>query len=130
MKLLNPIIDRLQAKFPPARATLAILAILTPIVAAGAAVATPWLATHFPGLPQFTTGQLTAFALGGIGSVLSIAVPLGYKYIDGWQKKEERDEGHEHRIELALIEAGHIPNRAHETLYGPDSIGAPKEVAQ
>lgn len=113
MRLLNAIIDGLQRKFPPARATLAIVALVTPVVAAASAVGTPWVATHFPGLPAFTSGQLTTFALGGIAAVLGAAVPLAYRYIDGWQKKEEADRtaaaatlAHKRAVELKLVDRG------------------------
>lgn len=113
MRLLNAVIDGLQRKFPPARATLAIVALVTPVVAAASAVGTPWVATHFPGLPTFTSGQLTTFALGGIAAVLGAAVPLAYRYIDGWQKKEEADRtaaaatlAHKRAVELKLVDRG------------------------
>lgn len=113
MRLLNAVINGLQKKFPPARATLAIVALVTPLVAAASAVGTPWVATHFPGLPAFTSGQLTTFALGGIAAVLGAAVPLAYRYIDGWQKKEEADRvaeaatlAHKRAVELKLVDRG------------------------
>jgi hypothetical protein len=80
--LLNKIIDYFQAKFPPNR----LVALLTAPVAAGVAAGTAWVAQHFPGLPAFSNGELTAFALAGALALITAA----YKWIDGWQKHEER----------------------------------------
>jgi hypothetical protein len=78
--LLNKGIDKLQETFPPNRV---VLLAATPIgIAAGAANA--WVATKFPGLPHFTDGQVTAFAIAGFASVIALA----YKFVDGWQKAE------------------------------------------
>ena len=40
-----------------------------------------WVPQHFPGLPVFTSGELTAFFIAGAGSALS----LGIHYLHGWQ---------------------------------------------
>jgi hypothetical protein len=83
LALLNRGIDKLQETFPPNRVVLLAAA---PIgVAAGAANA--WVATKFPGLPHFTNGQVTAFAIAGFASVVTLA----YKYVDGWQKAEQEN---------------------------------------
>jgi len=79
------LIDKAQATFPPNR----IVALLTPTVfvpVSGFLAA--WVAKHFPGLPQFSSAQITGFMLvGGLA-----ALTAGYKWLDGWQKAEERDE--------------------------------------
>jgi hypothetical protein len=78
--LLNRGIDKLQTTFPPNRVVLLLAA---PIgVAAGAVNA--WVAVKFPGLPRFSDGQVTAFAITGFVSIVTLA----YKYVDGWQKAE------------------------------------------
>lgn len=80
LALLNAGIDKLQETFPPNRVVLLAAA---PIgIAAGAANA--WVATKFPGLPHFSNGQVTALAIAGFASVVTLA----YKYVDGWQKAE------------------------------------------
>lgn len=109
-------VDTVQAKFPPNRVALA----LTPLIAAGAAVASPWLAQHFPGLPTFSAGQLTAYGVLAAGSIIA----LGYKFVDGCQKDEDRkfygplappsgdvEASHIHvrgAERVALIEAGRV----------------------
>jgi hypothetical protein len=55
-------------------------------VAAGVAAGTAWVAEHFPGLPAFDSAQLTGFAIAGALAVVTLA----YKWIDGWQKHEDR----------------------------------------
>lgn len=82
-KALDKVLDYLQGVFPPNR----VVALLTAPVAAGVAVGTAWVAQHFPGLPAFDSAQLTAFALAGAAAVVTAA----YKWIDGWQRHEERD---------------------------------------
>lgn len=84
LALLNKGVDKLQETFPPNR--LVLLA-ATPIgIAAGAVNA--WVAIKFPGLPHFTDGQVTAFGVAGFASVVTLA----YKFVDGWQKAEERSQ--------------------------------------
>lgn len=82
LDLLNKVIDKLQETFPPNR----IVALLTPLAAAGAGAGTAWVAKHFPGLPAFDSAELTAFAGAGALAVITAA----YKWLDGWQKAEER----------------------------------------
>lgn len=132
MKLLDAVIDGLQAKFPPARATLAIIALVTPIVAAGAAVGTAWVAVKFPSLPKFTPAEVTALALGGLTAVVAPAVKLGYRYIDGWQAKEQRDAAaaerakeRDHELELAAVNQGHVTERAQALIDKPLNPGEP-----
>lgn len=78
---LNGLIDRFQAKFPPNRLAL----VFGPVIAIAAAAVAPWLAEHFPGLPQFSTGQLTVYGVAGAAAVTGLA----YKFIDGCQKDEK-----------------------------------------
>lgn len=79
MKLLDALIDYLQAKFPPNRVVI----LLTPVFAAAAAFVAAWTAKHVPGL-RLDQGQLTAIFVTGAASV----IPLVYKWLDGWQKHE------------------------------------------
>lgn len=61
-----------------------VVAVLTPLIAAGAAVGTPWL-VKLTGL-SITPTDVTALAVTGAGSV----VTLGVKWLDG-HSKWERD---------------------------------------
>lgn len=63
-----------------------VVAVLTPVLAAGSAVGTAWLSKHFPGLPKFSPTEVTALAVAGAGSVVGPAV----KWLDG-NSKFERD---------------------------------------
>lgn len=128
MRLLNAIIDGLQAKFPPARATLAIMTCVTPIVGLAAAVATAWVAVHFPSLPAFSPAEVTALALGGLAAVVAPAVRLGYKYIDGWQLKEEAERNHRHHMEVEMVHAGHFPPKAEAILNESIPPATPTEA--
>jgi hypothetical protein len=86
-------IDKLQATFPVNR----VVALLTPTVFMPASAwLAGWGAKHLPGLPYFSAseidGLMIACALG--------ALAAGYKWIDGWQKAEERsgvEKAHRHR---------------------------------
>ncbi len=80
--MLNALIDRFQAAFPVNR----IVVLLTPIVFVPAASwVTGYVAVHFPGLPAFTSAQVTGFMVAGAVSALA----AGYKWLDGWQKYED-----------------------------------------
>jgi membrane protein implicated in regulation of membrane protease activity len=81
----NKAIDKAQATFPPNR----IVALLTPLVFVPVSgFVSAWVAKHFPGLPAFSSAQITGFMLVGALSALA----AGYKWVDGWQKAEERGE--------------------------------------
>lgn len=81
MSFVDDLIDKLQGAFPVNR----IVAFLTPLVFVPvSAFAAAWAAEHFPGLPQFSPGEITAFM--GIGATAALAA--GYKWLDGWQKHE------------------------------------------
>lgn len=83
MKLLNRLIDRLQATFPPNR----IVVLLTPIVFVPASAwAAAWIAEHFPGV-NLPAGVIAGFA----GAAAVSALTLGYKWLDGWQAHEQID---------------------------------------
>ncbi|HVY79310.1 MAG TPA: hypothetical protein VG898_12475 [Solirubrobacterales bacterium] len=80
---INKAIDSLQAKFPPNR----IVVLLTPLVFVPAATwVTGYVAEHFPGLPQLSSGAVSGLMATGALSALAAA----YKWLDGWQKHEER----------------------------------------
>lgn len=78
---LSQAVDRVQQKLPPET----IAKMLAPVFSVGAGWLTAWAATHLPGLPQFSAGEVAGFfALG----TAAMATKL-YKLIDGWQKREE-----------------------------------------
>jgi len=127
--MLNRLIDTLQAKFPPNRLVALALALLLPtvIVPVSGYVAV-WVPAHFPGLPAYTPAQYTAFAITGIGAALLAGITAGYKFIDGWQKKEGREVterlehlAQEHEKVLAVLKADN-PHVAQSIL---DDLGAP-----
>jgi hypothetical protein len=90
--MLNQIIDRLQDRFPPAK----VVTLLTPLIFVPAALyVSGYVAEHFPGLPEFTSGQVTAFMVAGALA----AVTAAYKRVDGWQKDDRRE------TEIAIEEA-------------------------
>lgn len=61
-----------------------VVAVLTPLIAAGAAVGTPWL-VKLTGL-AINSAEVTAFGVAGAGAVVGVAV----KWLDG-HSKWERD---------------------------------------
>jgi hypothetical protein len=80
VKLLNALIDKFQATFPPNR----IVILLTPyvFVPTSAGIA-GWITVHFPGLdvPQ-------GAVLGVMGAAALAALTLWYKWLDHWQVRE------------------------------------------
>ena len=68
---LNPLIDRFQAVYPPNRLAIMLFVVLAPVWA--------WLSDH--GL-DVSPGVALSVLLG--------AAALLYKFLDGWQKDEER----------------------------------------
>jgi hypothetical protein len=81
LALLNRGIDKLQKTFPVNR----VVVLLTPIVFVPASAwVTAYVAKHFPGLPAFSSGEVTGLMVAGALSALAAA----YKWIDGWQKHE------------------------------------------
>lgn len=83
MSYLSILIDKVQAAFPVNR----VVVLLTPLVFVPASAwVSAYVAEHFPGLPQFSSGQVTAVAVSGA----VIAGTAAYKWIDGWQKHEAR----------------------------------------
>jgi hypothetical protein len=137
--MFNALIDRFQAKFPPNRlAALAMGLLLPTVIVPASAFVTAWVPAHFPGLPAFTSGQLTLFALAGGAAAISAGITAGYKFIDGWQKDEDRLampwQNNDDLIEIAkieaeakkmvaLVEAGHLPEALLDLVHG-----APSEV--
>lgn len=111
--MLNNLIDKLQAKFAPNRLVALAMAILIPtVITPGAAFLAAWVPAHFPGLPAFTAGQLTAFAITGGGAALLAATTAGYQWIDGWQFDEARKHGaeqarleREHQLRMAIVKS-------------------------
>jgi hypothetical protein len=89
--MLNSLIDRFQAKFPPNRLVALAMAIALPtVIAPAAGYVAAWVPANFPELPTFTSGQLAGFAVTGFGAALLAGVTAGYKWLDGWQKQESR----------------------------------------
>lgn len=77
-------IDKAQAAFPPNR----IVALLTPTVFMPAAAwLAGWGAKHLPGLPIFSASEIDGLMIAGALGALA----AGYKWLDGWQKAEERE---------------------------------------
>jgi hypothetical protein len=79
VKLLSPIIDRIQAAFPPNRVCILLAA---PIVAASAWIS-GFVSANIPGV-TLPTGVIA----GIIGAACLVAVTLIYKWFDQWQKGE------------------------------------------
>lgn len=100
--MLNNLIDRFQAKFPPNRLVALAMALLLPtVITPAAAFLAVWVPAHFPGLPTFSAEQLTAYGVLGGSAALLAGITAGYKFIDGWQK----DEAGRRALQLALVES-------------------------
>lgn len=84
MKLLNLIIDKLQATFPPNRIMLLLAG---PIVAASAWTSA-LVSANIPGV-ELPVGIVA----GIIGGAVLIAITLIYKWFDQWQRGEAIDFG-------------------------------------
>ena len=82
MKLLNRVIDKLQAALPPNR--IAVL-LAGPITAASGA-SSAWMAVHVPGI-VLSPVEVTAFGL----AAAAIAARMLDRWIDQWQKGEPLD---------------------------------------
>lgn len=122
--MFDVLIDSVQKKWPPNRVAIALAVLLTPLIALASAAATAWTQTHFPGLPEFTAGQVTATALAVVVAVVTTIVSLVYKLVDGWQKEQEQAA----RVVTAhIMETGQAPPAAERLLFGdaPAQIGAP-----
>lgn len=102
MKLLNRIIDWLQATFTPNRVVVMLGGVLTGL----SATISAWLAAHVPGV-HLTSGEITAVAL----SAAAISVRLLDRWIDGWQAQEPIDFGGD--LENAADEFVHDPAVQH-----------------
>lgn len=114
MKLLNRIVDKLQATFPPNR----IVVILTPIifVPASAWIAA-WLTSHVPGMEVPAGAVVAVVATAAVSALI-----LAYRWLDGWQRDEDR--GYEDALE-ELADA--IDSRPVED--APDGYSEPPEPA-
>lgn len=93
MKLLNPIIDKLQAALPPNRVAILLAGLITAVSGSIAA----WLAAHFPGL-NFGSAEIA----GVLGAAVIVTVRLLDRWFDRWQAKEQTDYGDD--IQVALDE--------------------------
>lgn len=82
MRFLSPIIDKLQAAFPPNRLMLILAAPIVYFSAWCSAV----VSTNVPGV-ELPTGLVS----GIVGAVVLIAVTLIYKWFDQWQAGEPID---------------------------------------
>lgn len=75
---------KISETWPPNR----IATVLGPLVLVPAsAAASAWLASNFPGLPQFPPEQILAFATAGAIA----AITMLYKFLSGWQRYEARE---------------------------------------
>lgn len=116
-KYLSPVIDRLQAAFPPNRLMLILAG---PIVAA-AAWTSGFITANVPGV-ELPTGIVAGF----MGAAVLIAVTLIYKWFDQWQAGEGFDLSPD--LEAALDELANS-HEVLERLVGP-SGGIQKVLAR
>lgn len=79
-KLLAKAAAYLQAKFPVNR----VVVLATPAFVAVSGYAAAWAGEHFPGLPQFTSAQITGFMVAGAAAGLTAA----YRWLKGWEAHE------------------------------------------
>lgn len=118
LETLSGVLDGLQAKFPPNRIAVSLVLVLAPVWA--------WFSQHGVNVSP-------ALAI----AVLTAGAALLYKFVDGWQKHEERvfygkpgpgEDSDAVEIALieaetkkviALIEAGHLPADVEHLLDGP-----------
>lgn len=82
LKLLSKLAAYLQSKFPVNR----IVVLLAPAFVTLSGYASAWMAEHFPGLPQFTSAQITGFMVAGAAAGLTTA----YRWLKGWEAHEAR----------------------------------------
>lgn len=99
MKLLNPIIEKLQEAFPPNRVALLLAGTITAVSGSIAA----WLAAHFPGL-NFGSVEIA----GILGAAVIVTVRLLDRWFEQWQKGEPV--AYDADIEQALAELGDSPD--------------------
>lgn len=80
---MDGLIARVEAAWPVNR----VVAVLGPIVFVPiAGFLASWTAAHFPGLPAINSNWLAGiFALGAASALAAV-----YKWLDGWQKHEDR----------------------------------------
>jgi hypothetical protein len=82
LKLIAKLAAYAQAKLPVNR----IVVLLTPAFVALSGYAAAWTGEHFPGLPQFTSAQITGFMVAGAAAGLTAA----YRWLKGWEAHENR----------------------------------------
>lgn len=125
--MLSSLIDRLQDRFPPAK----VVTLLTPLLfVPAAAYISGYVAEHFPGLPEFSNTQITAFMVAGALAAITAA----YKRVDGWQKDDRRETEiaiEEARLQtetqIAIIRSGNLHPAEELGLFDrtlPDAAGA------
>lgn len=100
--MLEAIWDSIKAKFPPNRAVVAIMAVVTPVLAIAAGDLATWATVHAASL-HLTSGEIFGVFVAGVTAVVAPAVTWLYKWMTGWIQHE----GAKQRKEVALIEAGH-----------------------
>lgn len=99
MKILNPIIDKLQALFPPNRIAILLAGMITAVSGSIAA----WLAAHFPDL-NFGAAEIA----GVLGAAVIITVRLLDRWFDRWQEGERVD--YQGDVETAVSELAQSPD--------------------
>jgi len=77
--MLNTIIDKVQATFPPNRVVILLAGLITAV----SSTASAWLAAHFPGL-NLGTVEIA----GVLGAAALITIRLLDRWIDQWQHHE------------------------------------------
>jgi hypothetical protein len=82
IKLLAKAAAYLQEEFPVNR----VVVLATPGFVALSGYVSAWMAEHFPGLPQFTSAQITGFMVAGAVAGLTAA----YRWLKGWEAHEAR----------------------------------------
>lgn len=101
-----------------------VVAFLTPVFAAGAAVGSAWLVKHFPGVPVPSQGQILGVEIAGAASAAAAAL----KWLHGHQLWEARIHQAEQLVKTQI--AGALSN---VTLAGipaaPAAADAPAAVA-
>ncbi len=123
-RLLNLLVDKFQATFPPNRLMIALAG---PITAASVWLSA-WTTAHIPGV-ELPVGIVA----GAIGAAALITITLIYKWFDQWQRHEHVDFGGD--LDLALEEFLDNPEAhaafidQHPDLFADLMVGAGGTVA-